>query len=110
MFKRRKGLEPGKGENGKQRRCRVVNKEILIWKVLKLGIGPKSGQEFISALESKDFFLSEWAKDLLSQPDFTVTNEEMEIKLVKSSLLQLGLKSGGRLTDICEKAGRGYGF
>ena len=87
-----------------------MNKEILIWKVLKLGRGPKNGQEFISTLESKDFFLSEWAKDLLSQPDFTVTNEEMEIKLVKSSLLQLGLKSGGRLTDICEMAGGEYGF
>lgn len=55
---------------------------LTVCKTVKIGTGVKSGKAFCSELESKDFRIGDWARDMLGQKVFTVAIQEEEVDLV----------------------------
>lgn len=89
--------------------------KIKVWKTIKIGNGPKTGEEYIELICSKKkivtasdgqkcsvpiFKISQSAVDALESSDFKVSKEETEIELVKMSLKDLGLKDGAQLSEV----------
>ncbi len=74
------------------------------WRTIKLGIGPKTGDDFRSVLRDGILKLSDWASDVLGQPAFTVATDEIEVNLAKVSVAELGFEQGARRDQIFESA------
>ena len=76
----------------------------LVWKTIKLGTGLKTANDFRKALKDNGFKLSNWADDILRKPSFAAATEETEVDLVKTTVAELGFKSGARRGQIYERA------
>lgn len=76
------------------------------WRTLKLGVGPKTADEFLEAIKKAKFEVSDWAKDILGKEAFaeSVSSEDVEVELVIASVADLGFKEGARYEDICKRA------
>ncbi len=80
-----------------------------IWKTIKLGTGPLTADEFCKVLAKSGFGISDWARDILGKPGFTVAAKEQEIDLVVVSVKELGFPDGARRDQIYERA-KEYGL
>ena len=74
------------------------------WRTIKLGTGPKTGDDFRSVLRDGNLRLNNWASDILGKPAFTVATKETEVDLVKVSVAELGFEQGARRDQIFERA------
>ena len=83
---------------------RLPNTEQPIWKTIQLGTGLKSSKDFCTAIEKAGGQVSDWAKDIMSQKDFTVATKPTELGLVVISVKELGFSNGATHKDIYNKA------
>ena len=93
-------------------------KEIKAWKTIRLGIGPKTTDGFVDAIEGiggpkvengvrqrpNEYGVEPAADDLMRKPEFTVSDKETFVDLVRISLRELGLKDGAMYKEIFAKA------
>lgn len=75
-----------------------------IWRTVKLGVGSKTGTAFTKAFTKAGMKVSDWAKDVLNRPAFTVAPEETELKLVRVTVAELGFENGATRADIYARA------
>lgn len=75
-----------------------------VWKVLKLGTGLRTANDFRAALKRGGNRISDWANDILGKPAFTAASQEIEVDLVLVSAAELGYKDGATYRDICQRA------
>lgn len=73
------------------------------WKSVELGIY-KNADELCKVLRENGFLISDWAKDILTSPTFTVASLKEEIQLVNISVGELGFENEASYGDICDKA------
>ena len=79
-------------------------KEFPIWKTIKTGTGLKTGNDFIQALTSNGFKVSDWARDILGKPAFTAASKKTELDLVKVTARELGFSQDARRDAIYQRA------
>ena len=82
----------------------VAEYKFKTWKIIKLGTGLKTAEEFRRVLRDGEFRLSDWASDILGKPAFKAADEETEVDLVKVTVAELGFKKGARRNQIYERA------
>lgn len=75
-----------------------------VWKTIKLGTGPKTGNDFKKAIKDAGMRISDYANDILGKSAFKVSETEHEVDLVNMSVAELGFKDGARYDRICAKA------
>ncbi len=100
-------LEKLSGDNGEQwfhglnRFLRKENpwgvKEFHIWRTLT--IGGVSKDELTTRL-GNGFFVSEWAKDIMSKPEFVTAPEPYEIQLARVKVKDFGFKEMPTTTEL----------
>ncbi len=78
--------------------------EFQIWKTIRLGTGLQTKEDFLKALKEEDCRVSDWAKDLLSEPYFKRAEKETEIDLVVVSAKDLGFQKPTPKNQIYQKA------
>jgi hypothetical protein len=74
------------------------------WRTIKLGTGLKTADDFIKVLKKADCEITDWGKDIIGKPAFTVATEEMEVELVNVSGAELGFTSNVTRADIYKRA------
>lgn len=82
----------------------VTAQEVSVWKMIKLGTGLKTADEFRKAIKDNDLRLGDWASDILGKPAFTAAEQESEVDLVRMSVKELGFKGNARFHEICARA------
>jgi len=70
------------------------------WKTIKVGIEPKTVNNFCSASEKKGIKIDNLTKTLLNQLDFKAAEEEQEIDLLKLTAADLGFKGMTKRREI----------
>lgn len=75
-----------------------------VWKTIKLGTGLKTADDFRKTLKAGGHRIGDWGNDILSKPDFKVSDKEAEIDLVIVSNVDLGFKEGACLRDTYKRA------
>lgn len=85
-------------------RFQVVGVTFPTWKIIKLGTGLKTANDFRRALQSAGHKIGEWGNDILVKPAFKVSTKETSIELVNVSVAELGFKDGATRKDIYERA------
>ncbi len=78
--------------------------DFKVWKTIKIGTGLKTADDFRGAFCIQRYRISDWAKDFLDQPTFTVSNTESEINLVNVSVAELGFTEEAMLRGIYARA------
>ncbi len=80
-------------------------KEVFsVWKRIKLGTGLKTKEDFLSAFELGGYRVSNWAKNILSQPAFKAADKEIEIDLVIATIKDLGFQESTPRSRIYKRA------
>ena len=78
--------------------------DFKVWKSVKLGTGLGDINTFSMALKFGKLRISDWARDMFTQPDFATAVEEVEVDLVNIAVEDLGLAKGAVYKDICIRA------
>ncbi|MBU0648581.1 hypothetical protein KJ969_00520 [Patescibacteria group bacterium] len=78
--------------------------EFPVFKTIKLGTGPKTGDELFAALKGASCEVSEFATDMLGKNGFAVASEQTEVELVVASVGELGFPKGATRREIYERA------
>lgn len=73
------------------------------WKTVELGTF-EDVKSLKKAFEKNGFRISNWANDLLGKPAFALASEETEVKLVKTTVVELGFPEGATLEEIYARA------
>jgi len=81
-----------------------TERQLKVWKTIKLGTGLKTADDFRRALKDDGFNISDWASDILGKPAFKAADEDTEVDLVKVTVAELGFKNGARHNQIYERA------
>ena len=83
---------------------RKTTTEFKVWKIIKLGTGLRTADDFRRALKDGGFRIEKWANGILSKPGFTAATEETEKDLVNVSIAELGFTDGVHCRDIYSRA------
>lgn len=75
-----------------------------VWKTIKLGMDPKTADDFRKAIKNKGMRIGDYANGILGKPQFTVAAEETKVDLVIVSVAELGFKDGAKREDIYARA------
>lgn len=67
--------------------------EYSIWRTIKIGGTLKSSEDLCQALRLNKTDFSGWAGDVIRKPDLPITQEEIEVDLVKITPKDLGVKA-----------------
>ncbi|MBA3788833.1 hypothetical protein H0X32_00340 [Patescibacteria group bacterium] len=67
-------------------------------------IGGKSKEQLIAEMESAGINISDYAKSMMGNPDFTVSENREEAKLVRLTVADLGFKTNATTDQIYERA------
>lgn len=78
--------------------------ELKVWKTIKLGVGPKTADDFRKAIKAGGMKVGDWANDTLGKPEFVVVEKAMEVDLVKVTVAELGFKKGAQRDQIYTRA------
>ncbi|MHB8660623.1 MAG: hypothetical protein ACYC75_01630 [Minisyncoccota bacterium] len=76
----------------------------LKFRSIELGTGFEDGPAFARAIEKRDMQVTDWAGDLLKNPDFKVVGERAGADLVEVSVAALGFSKSTRYDAICVRA------
>jgi len=77
--------------------------EFNSWRPLTLGLH-KTADLYREALTQAGFKISDWTRDILGKPQFTVATEETEVNLVVVSVADLGFPKGATRAQIYTRA------
>jgi len=75
-----------------------------VWKIIKIGTGLETAEEFRQALDREEIDINEWANYILGKPDFTAVTQKIELNLVKTTARELGFKIKVRCNQIFSRA------
>ncbi len=75
----------------------------LTWKIITLGTGISTIDDFRKALEREGVHIGHWS-DIPGKPAFTVSPKEMEIELVRVTVAELCFENGAVLDGIYKRA------
>jgi len=67
-------------------------------------IGGKSKEQLIAEMESSGISISDYAKSMMENPDFTVGANKEEAKLVRLAVADLGFKTSATTDQVFERA------
>ena len=67
-------------------------------------IGGKDKKELLKELKEKKINISDYAKDMMENKDFTTSKKPEQIQLIRLTVGDLGLKDGATTKDIYERA------
>ncbi|MGA9778544.1 MAG: hypothetical protein WBS33_09765, partial [Verrucomicrobiia bacterium] len=73
----------------------IQGKEIMsfyTWKTIRLGTGPKTADDFLTAFKKAGCFIGSEAISILKSPAFKVADRETEVELVNVSVGELGFR------------------
>lgn len=73
-------------------------------KTIELGTGLKSKDDFEAAITNQGSQTSDWAKDIMSKPEFKISKEEANENLVILSVKTLGFPNGATVQEIFDQA------
>lgn len=73
-------------------------------KTIKLGTELKTKDDFLKAIESQGGQTSYWAKQIMSKPEFSASEEEFNENLVILSVKALGFPDSATVKEIFERA------
>ena len=74
------------------------------WKIIKLGTGLQSADDFRKEVVKAGMKIGDWANDILGKPTFTAYESLTEVELVVCSVAELGFKDGATRKDIYIRA------
>jgi hypothetical protein len=75
------------------------------WRIIKLGTGQKTANDFRKAIKKANCKVSDWASDILGKPEFSVAaTKEIEVDLVNISVSELGFPNGATREKIYKRA------
>ena len=74
------------------------------WKSITIGTGFKTADDLRQAIKEAGGKVSDWAKDIMEKPDFTISPNEAEVDLVRISVAELGFENSTTLKKIYERA------
>lgn len=63
----------------------------------------KDAEALKQAMQKAGMKITDWAKDIMGKPAFTVANKEEEVILAEITVADLGFKDGATYAAICEK-------
>ncbi len=95
---------------GRAQICRVehltsvsaaVAKIFRIWKTLP--VGGVSKKELQKRLADGNFYVSDWAKDIMGKPAFTTSAEAHEVSFVRVKIGDLGFTKEPTTTELCSR-------
>jgi hypothetical protein len=69
-----------------------------------LEIGGKTKEELLQELRDKNIKISQWAQDMIDNPDFTTLEDSEQIDLVRLKVRDLGFPNGATTDQIYAKA------
>ena len=72
-------------------------KEFLVWRTLTIGGVPK---DELQTRLGDGFFVSDWAEDVMSKPEFITALEPYEIHLARVKVKDLGFKEEPTITEL----------
>jgi hypothetical protein len=75
-----------------------------VWKTIKLGTGIKDADGFRVAIKAMGMCVHDYAYDILSEPAFTVADEQQEVDLVVVSIRDLGFEKEATQQEIYQRA------
>ena len=78
--------------------------EFKTWRMIKLGTGLRTADDFRSAHKRADMKIGDYANDMLGKSAFTASETEQQVELVVASVAELGFKKGARFDQICGRA------
>ena len=81
-----------------------IERKFKIWKIIELGTGLKTADDFRKSLKDNGFKVSDWANDILGKPAFTAATETTEVDLVRVTVAELGFEKGARRDQIYDRA------
>jgi len=71
----------------------------------KIEIGGKTKDQLKQDLNNrKDIFVYDWAKNLMSKPEFLTSKETKDLKLVRLTVAELGFPNGATTNEIYQRA------
>ncbi len=73
-------------------------------KTIKLGTGLKTKADFVKAIKAQGGVIDDWAKHLMGQPDFVVSDQESEKNIIIITMDCLGIPYGEKIEKIFKKA------
>ena len=74
-----------------------------VWKTIQLGTH-KDASTLLGAMKNEGLKVSDYSKDIMGKPDFTVASEQTNIQLVLVSVAELGYPKGARRDAIYKRA------
>lgn len=74
------------------------------WKIVRLGTGLKTADDFHKALKASGFKIGEWANDILDKPAFKAATKESELELVRVTVGEFGFINGATRQQIYQRA------
>ncbi len=82
---------------------------VKVWKTIQLGTGPKTGKDFLKALEDNGFTITNQVKNIIEKKAFAVVTEATEIDLVKVTTAELnptdsGFSERAMYYETCDRA------
>lgn len=78
------------------------NPSFPVWRMIT--IGGSSKDALLEEMEKKDVYVSDWAKELLDNGEFTIGEKKEEINLVRLSVKDLGFDNGATTDQIYQAA------
>lgn len=82
-----------------------MNTELKVWKTIKLGVGPRSGEEFIMHLRAHGYHVDYSSEKYYRAPDFVWVPIETDVDLIRVTSRELGIeKHRYTFPELCKKA------
>ncbi len=88
-----------------QEQIEMTERQEVLEKAVKMEVtvGGKTKEELIKEMKENKVWISDWAKDILSNPDFTISKRPQHLSLIIISLKDLGFPVGASTDEIYEK-------
>ncbi|MFH1749819.1 MAG: hypothetical protein ABH837_02935, partial [bacterium] len=83
---------------------RLFFTKLLPWKIIHLGTGPKTAEEFYVAIDQAGGIIGDWARAIIRGSAFSVADHPTPIDLVIITVADLGFPKGAKYRDICAQA------
>src|SRR5574343_1161251 len=80
----------------------IVPGHFPVWRTIKVGTF-KTPAKLDAAIENADCRISDWARDLMTRPEFTLAGKQEDVELVKVTVGELGFAKATPLSKIRDR-------